>query len=577
MKILKKIGLVLVMSAMLFGAVACGDGTGGGNDGPVVRDPSDTDDFRMNELTTLYVGLSWNADWYYDGIDEQNNPVYELYESAENIKVVNKFALPWDGYSQQISNGFITGDIPDAFFADQAMLDELIRNDLIVDMKPYYDQWAIPELKETLEYNERKNFAYAERDGKLYGIPGVSDDCDRPIMWIRSDWLEEINSRGTPSGETTYDTANNLRFHADGPKTLDEFWDLAYAFALEDPDGNGRKDTYGLSLSKNLDDLSLPIFNAYGAYPDVIEKQEDGSYKNLALEPEMKKPLQMLQTAVADRVIPSDYYNWDSQAAISKAGDGVIGIAFAVPYSPLWPLNNTLASDSGADWFAAPMITEDGSDFVPSRTLNATGYYVVRKGYEHPEVIIKMLNNMATSDPENAWQKGMYEINSDPANSNAINWMPIRIDRSTVNFERSSAFIKAIEAKKTTGEYDISDIAIGDIPTWNLVKQYEENRSYTDSPQGWAYWKTFMEGVPVAKSYHAEGEPDGSAGKYTDWIYPPTKTQRSKGSSLETLSNTFRINVISGKRPVSDFDQFVEDWMSGGGGQILLEMERAGY
>ena len=29
MKILKKIGLVLVMSAMLFGAVACGDGTGG--------------------------------------------------------------------------------------------------------------------------------------------------------------------------------------------------------------------------------------------------------------------------------------------------------------------------------------------------------------------------------------------------------------------------------------------------------------------------------------------------------------------------------------------------------------------
>ena len=180
---------------------------------------------------------------------------------------------------------------------------------------------------------------------------------------------------------------------------------------------------------------------------------------------------------------------------------------------------------------------------------------------------------MATSDPENEWVKGKYIIDSDSKNSNAINWMPIRIDRSTVNFERSSAFLKAIDAKNKTGEYDISDIALGDIPTWELVKRYEENRSFTDSPQGWAYWKTFVEGVPVAKTY---GE-NGSAGKYTDWIYPPTKTLRSKGASLETMTNTFRINVISGKRPVSDFDKFVSDWMSGGGGQILLEMQRAGY
>ena len=82
-----------------------------------------------------------------------------------------------------------------------------------------------------------------------------------------------------------------------------------------------------------------------------------------------------------------------------------------------------------------------------------------------------------------------------------------------------------------------------------------------------------MEGVPVAKSY---GD-NGSAGMYTDWIYPPTKTLKSKGPSLETMTNTFRINVISGKRSVDDFDQFVEDWLNGGGGQILLEMEKAGY
>lgn len=585
MKFFKKMLVMMVTSALAVGAVACGNGIGG-EDKPVVRDPSDTSDYKMNEMTTINVGLSWNADWYYDGIDAQNNPVYDLYKSAENINVVNSFALPWDGYAQQISNGFLTGKIPDAFFADQSMLDELIRNDMIVDMKPYYDIWGTDELKETLGYNDNKNFAYAERDGKLYGIPAISDDCDRPILWIRSDWLAELNSRALPSGETMYDTENNLRFHADGPKTIDEFWDMAYAFALEDPDGDGQKNTYGLSLSKYLDDLSLPIFNAYGAYPDIIEKQEDGSYKNLALEPEMVKPLEMLQQAVKDYIIPTDYYNYDGQSGLSKAGDGVIGMAFAVPYSPLWPLNNALSNNSEAEWIAAPMITADGSEFIPSRTLNATGYYVVRKGYEHPEVVIKMLNNMACQDPENKWYQGKILIDSDPKNSNAINWMPIRLDRSTVNFERSTAVVHAIDAYEETGEFDESLIAPADMPTWEQVKAYYLSKSFATYPQGWAYFKTWYEGVPIAKSYHAEGEPEGSAGKYTDWIYPPTNTLRKKGSSLEEITNTYRIQIISDKvkdasgRSLSVAEahaQFVDAWNNGGGGQVLLEMQRAGH
>lgn len=582
MKFLKRFGIVLLTMLMIFGITACGGGTT--DDKPVVRDPSDTDDYRMNEMTTLNVGLSWNADWYYDGIDHQNNPVYDLYKSAENINVVNKFALPWDGYSQQIGNGIINAkNLPDAFFADQKMLDELIRANRIVDMKPYYDLWATDELKETLGYNDNRNFAYAQRDGKLYGIPAIQDDCNRPILWIRSDWMSNINAKGVPSGKTAYDKENNLRFHTDGPKSIDEFWDLAYAFALEDPDGNGSKDTYGLSLSKYLDDLSLPIFNAYGAYPDVIEKQTDGSYKNLALEDEMIKPLEMLQQAVKDFVIPTDYYNWDGQAGLAKAGTGVIGMAFAVPYSPLWPLNSALSNDKTgkADWIAAPMITADGSDFIPSRKLNATGFYVVRKGYEHPEAVIKMLNNMATKDPSNDWYQGKLAIDSNPKNSNVINWMPIRLDRSTVNFERSTAVVHAIDAYDKTGTYDESLIAPGDMPTWQLVKAYNETKSFATYPQGWAYWKTWYEGVPVAKSYRKDGEAEGSSGKYNDWIYPPTKTLSSKGASLETITNTFRINVISNKIGNKTVAQahadFVKTWLNGGGGQILLEMQKAGY
>lgn len=561
-RIEKRLFGLFLASSIIF-LTACSSKTS--IDVEVKRPETDTNDFRMEELTKLTVGLSWNSDWYYEGIDAQNNPVYDLYKSAVNVEVVNQFALPWEGYEQQITSGIITGDIPDAFFAHQKMIDELIRNDLIVDIRPYYDQWATDELKATLEYNDEKNFSYVVRGDKLYGIPSIVDDCNRPIIWIRLDWLNELNSRAVPNGAIVYDTANQKRFHADGPKTLDEFWDLATAMAKEDPDNNTNVKTYGLSLSKNLDDLSLPIFNAYGCYPNMFENQEDGSYVNLGLDEKNKEPLLKLREMVANEVINSDYYNWDSQAALMKAGAGLVGMALAVPYSPLWPLSDVLVNKG--DWIAAPMVTKDGSEFIPGRNLNASGYFVVRKGYEHPEVIIKMLNNMATVDESNDWYSGYFDIGSDPKNTQSVNWLPIRIDKSTINFERSSAFVHAIESFEKTGEYDLTMIEKRDMNTWNLVKSYYEKKD----PVGWGMYKTFLEGVPVAKTY---GE-NGSAGKYSDWIYPATDTLRAKGSSLEKMTNEMRIRIISGTWEISAFDSYVKDWISGGGKNILLEMEQA--
>lgn len=548
----------ILFALSVFGTVGCGGGGNGGDDITVVRDPSDTNDYVMNELTTMETALSWNADWYPSKYDAQNNPIYDLYETAVNVKMVNKFALNFEGYEQQITAGIITGDLPDVFYVNNKMLDELIRNDLLVDLKPYYEQWGTEALKNTLEYNEN-NFAYSTRNGKIYGIPKVTDDCDRATVWARKDWIANINARNN-TGKTIWDTENNLRYHVDGPKSLDEYWDMAYAFAKEDPDGNGKNDTYGISISKGLDATVLPIFNAYGAYPTTFRQNEDGAWENLGISDAMKAPLQKLAQCVQDGVINSDYINWASEDAWSKAASGYAGLVCGPAYLPTWPLSNTLAYDG--DWVASPMYAQDGEEFIQSRSLNVSGYYVVVKGYEHPEALIKILNNLATSDETNAWYQG-YITASEPAeNSSIFNWMPISIDRSTVNFERHTAFMHALGAYESTGEFDISMIEARDMVRWNQVKNYY----LYQVDGGWAMYKTFYEGVTIAKAYTNEGI-------YNDWVYPDTTTMKARGTSLDTMTAQTRAKIIAGKLDISAFDDYVNDWLDGGGRKILSEMK----
>ena len=70
------------------------------------------------------------------------------------------------------------------------------------------------------------------------------------------------------------------------PTTIDEFESVMDAFTNKDPDGNGKKDTFGFSLSARngfsnwMSDVSF-IFGAYtGKFiPGAWQKADDGSLK----------------------------------------------------------------------------------------------------------------------------------------------------------------------------------------------------------------------------------------------------------------------------------------------------------
>lgn len=81
-------------------------------------------------------------------------------------------------------------------------------------------------------------------DGKLYGIPR-SRPIARYTNMYREDWAEKLSIAP--------------------PTTMDDMYNMLKAFTDNDPDGNGQKDTYGLSAMINNTAFSPDFGIAFGA------------------------------------------------------------------------------------------------------------------------------------------------------------------------------------------------------------------------------------------------------------------------------------------------------------------------
>ncbi|MDF2935360.1 MAG: transporter substrate-binding protein [Paenibacillaceae bacterium] len=101
--------------------------------------------------------------------------------------------------------------------------------------------WELgPLLKEypSLSALDKRYYDNISVEGKIYGIPIVRE-LGRAVIQYRKDWLDALG----------------LQL----PVTLEDWYRVVRAMTLEDPDGNGKQDTYGMALEKkyNQDVSSL--------------------------------------------------------------------------------------------------------------------------------------------------------------------------------------------------------------------------------------------------------------------------------------------------------------------------------
>ena len=133
---------------------------------------------------------------------------------------------------------------------------------------------------------------YACLDGEMVTVPSFKPDGSMPYKQLiyRGDWLEAL---GVSEDQL--------------PKTVDEFVDLMYRFAKEDPDGNGQNDTYGLSATG-----IKALFGAYGMYNGFIGgtsywQEKDGKITTPDVSDEAKEVVKIIAQMYKDGVIDPEF------------------------------------------------------------------------------------------------------------------------------------------------------------------------------------------------------------------------------------------------------------------------------
>lgn len=478
-----------------------------------------------------------------DGEDIDNNVHYKWIRDTLGIKVNNLWSVMNANGAYDIKLRLALSSnqkMPDMLVAYGAVAHELINSGKFMEVGPLWDKYASQTWKEAMSEDPNVWHQYTV-DGKRMAIPVLSAAYGNDaIMWINSGWLEKVNM-GVP-------------------KTIEELEAVMDAFVNQDPDNNGKKDTYALAVAMR-GELAHPVlgvswvFGAYGVLPGQWNLINDGSIGYGSVQPEIKKGLAKLKEWVAKGYINKEAGIWDQ----SKAGEDMLagntGITSGPTWLHTWPLGD-FEKNRGAKLKVFGLPT--GPDGIAKRPASSKSYgaILLNKDMKHPEIFFTYMNYMyehQANPPiggqfEYGWHEG-YDwdmVNGKPVYNKAD--LPHYINVSFYGLtgggaEIPSQFFKAISEYQQTGA--------------------------AETP----YARKFAELVPLIEQQAIvtvlEQENISSANVFTG---PPTPTMKEKLEYLQKLEQETFSKIIYGNEPLEYFDEFVAQWKSLGGEQITKEV-----
>ncbi|MCD6303150.1 MAG: extracellular solute-binding protein, partial [Anaerolineae bacterium] len=275
------------------------------------------------------------------------------------------------------------GDPPDLMGLGKTDLQDYARQGILLDWGPYLDQ-----LGPAIEFIGGKEALKAGQvDGKQYAFPSRVGWSPRYFTyWIRNDWLDALDS--------------------EAPTTLEEFADVMSAMTFDDPDGDGKDNTFGLSGGQNslspVIGAFTPIFGAYGVGRPGDFTLRDGELISAYLDPAMPDALAFMRDLVAQGVVDPELVTNTAMVHRDKAFQGVVGTIWTDWASMMKDefVEQRLAIDPNCDW--APLSAPHGPGGAASSYWSpfAAGGLALPKDLEPAKIqaVIDLLNFVASKE-----------------------------------------------------------------------------------------------------------------------------------------------------------------------------------
>ncbi|WP_195571322.1 extracellular solute-binding protein [Paenibacillus sp. 1001270B_150601_E10] len=459
----------------------------------------------------------------------------------EKFDVVVEFVpTTFDAYQEKLNLMIASKDIPDWMkktstseyekYMKQGIITE-IPQELIETHMPKYTEW----IKKYIDPVDP--FKYVKRDGKIYGLPEVWDiGTDGTQLGIRQDWLAKVGIDKVP-------------------ETLEEMEIILEKFRNEDPDGNGVKDTYGITAmasSGSIGGMFSFVFGAYGVHPGIFT-EKDGKIVRGEMEPGAKEALTVLNRWYKNEWIDPEFVvnkdtNFVDKLSTNKAGAGewywwdfMPGKAFLGNESMF---DKMLKADSNVKWATTGGIKGPSGDYGISQYAPADGSGIMF-GYQlakDQEKLIKYLQIFEATQ----FDPNLYELFN--FGVEGTHWK--RDENGVVQY------IPPYDDQK---ERDKRGIAFGSYSMSGSFNDYEFQTSYTAD-------KNLRE---LGKETRAKST------KIYDILNPYQKPvlneyqDRLNQYTMETF-----IDFITGRKSLDEFDSYVQEWKKMGGDKVLEEAQK---
>jgi len=506
---------------------------------------------KYDETVVVSIGRSIDPNYKYEGDDTAEDNVYTRWlKDAYNIEVKHEWESSTADYGQKVSLAIGSNDLPDAMLVDETQLRQMVKAGQLADLTEVYEKYGTDRLKQIYESNEGL-LEGVTFDGKLYALPETTLPS-APLTWIRKDWLDKLG--------------------LEEPKSLEDIEKIAKAFIDNKMGGENTIGIVGTQQGGSLYSTFLsssdhflnfsPVFFAMDAYPGIWVEDENGNAQYGSTTEETKAAVSILRDWYAEGII-------DKEIAIRKSSQEVIssgqtGIFFG-PWWSAYNLTDSIKNDPEANWrpYAAPLNAEGEFN---SNQATGSNFIVVKKSYEHPEAIIKMLN-IHVNEKEESYKTAVgKEMTSQEIPLFLIMGHGDQLDYA-VNTTQ----------KVLTGEMSLEEVdKLNYGFTYELASHVKNVKLEPFDNYDIQYWDQETDKDFFTHIYaHLNG---GSTFVNTkvNWTKSlataQTKTMQSKWSNLKKLEDEVLLKIIMGTAPIEEFDSFVEKWKQQGGNEITEEV-----
>lgn len=447
-----------------------------------------------------------------------DHEIFKMIEREANAK----FDITWvpgGGYSEKITLTLASNDMPMVINGKGDS-----RRPNIIDAQRAGLFWeitnALAKCPRTLNDLDKNISANLSVDGKLYALYQ-----ERPIareaMIFRRDWLEKL---GLPE-----------------PKNLRDLDTVVRAFASQDPDGNGKSDTYGILLYGDiamslLDWLCLANGGSNGW------EENNGNFTPTFTTQPFIDSLDLMRAWYRDKIINQDYVALKSVADIDDAFIAQKGgLRFPSSLDDALKLDGVYALDPNAKIDVLPTFWDNnGREFARAGGGHSGGFFFSKKAIRDEDELVKVLR--------------VFDIINDPKGDIFPTMVWGLKDRHYTLDEQGR--INQDQAQKELRNREINNFV-------QFRVRYDE----------WAYDPAKVLVSPLQAAIYDGWLHSTTVGNNDPTIRLISDTFVEKGNQLENIRRDAINKYIMGVIDLDTYKAEIKRWMDTGGVKVIAEYE----